>query len=137
MEKSIPIQDELIASYEEILAYEQELALESVKTAENFYEYAFLFVTSLGGILVILSLVIAYHIIKKTVYTENKLFEHQHHLQDLVDERTKELLKAKSLAESANIAKSSFLANMSHEIRTPLNAIIGFTHVLQVDKSAD
>ncbi len=41
-----------------------------------------------------------------------------------------ELEKAKSAAESANIAKSEFLANMSHEIRTPMNAVIGMTSLL-------
>ncbi len=52
-------------------------------------------------------------------------------LQDI--ERSKqrefELIKAKELAEQAEL-KQSFLANMSHEIRTPLNAIVGFSNLL-------
>jgi PAS domain S-box-containing protein len=42
---------------------------------------------------------------------------------------------ARKAAEEANKAKSLFLSNMSHEIRTPLNAIIGFTQILQNDRS--
>jgi PAS domain S-box-containing protein len=40
-----------------------------------------------------------------------------------------EILKAKTAAEEATLAKSRFLANMSHEIRTPMNAIIGMSHL--------
>jgi signal transduction histidine kinase/CheY-like chemotaxis protein len=38
---------------------------------------------------------------------------------------------ARSLAESANSAKTIFLAKMSHELRTPLNAIIGYTNLVE------
>ena len=62
---------------------------------------------------------------------QNELAEDLINLERLVAERTRELSVAKSLAESANIAKSAFLANMSHEIRTPLNAITGMTHILR------
>jgi PAS domain S-box-containing protein len=45
------------------------------------------------------------------------------------------LQKALLAADAANLAKSEFLANMSHELRTPLNAILGFTQLMNRDKS--
>jgi len=60
---------------------------------------------------------------------EDELKKYQEHLEDLIEQRTVELIKAKEVAEAATGAKSEFLANMSHEIRTPMNAIIGMTYL--------
>jgi len=46
-------------------------------------------------------------------------------------ESEKALLRAKMLAEEANVAKSQFLANMSHELRTPLNGIMVTAQLLK------
>ncbi len=64
---------------------------------------------------------------------ETELLAHRDSLENIVEARTNDLVRAKNEAEKANEAKTSFLSRMSHELRTPLNAIIGFSELLVSD----
>jgi PAS domain S-box-containing protein len=71
--------------------------------------------------------VLAAYLSRKQV--EQALIEHQAHLDELVRERTSELVVARNEAERLARVRSEFLANMSHEIRTPLNAVLGMARI--------
>lgn len=64
-----------------------------------------------------------------------ELLDHRENLEELVEQRTSELVAAKERAEESDRLKSSFLENISHEIRTPMNAIMGFVNILKMGDS--
>lgn len=74
------------------------------------------------------------HDISKRKLEEAELVQHREHLQERVEERTRELNELKNARDEtleAIFAKSAFLAKMSHELRTPLNSIIGFSGLIK------
>jgi signal transduction histidine kinase/ligand-binding sensor protein len=64
-------------------------------------------------------------------------------IQNIAEEKKKELEIQKSLkdaaeeAQSANRAKTDFLSRMSHDIRTPINGIIGMTYLASQEKNPE
>jgi PAS domain S-box-containing protein len=57
-------------------------------------------------------------------------------LDQVLQEKNVELESARSVAETASLAKSDFLSSMSHELRSPLNAILGFAQLMESDVPA-
>jgi PAS domain S-box-containing protein len=55
----------------------------------------------------------------------------QKRIDKILQENNADLVKAKSVADKANLAKSDFISSMSHELRSPLNAILGFAQLLE------
>ena len=62
-----------------------------------------------------------------------ELRRYKDHLEELVQQRTADLVLARNAADAANRAKSVFLSSMSHELRTPMNAILGFSSMMRKD----
>ncbi|WP_082191474.1 PAS domain-containing hybrid sensor histidine kinase/response regulator [Cellvibrio sp. pealriver] len=72
--------------------------------------------------------------VTERIVATQRMEEVNQNLEQMIDERTRELMAAKDAALAASQSKAEFLANMSHEIRTPLNAIIGLAHVALANK---
>jgi signal transduction histidine kinase/ActR/RegA family two-component response regulator len=72
--------------------------------------------------------------VREREMAEQALKRYKQQLEEIVENRTKELTYQKERAESADKMKSTFLSNMSHEIRTPLGIVIGMNNLLQKTK---
>ncbi|MFF2447152.1 ATP-binding protein [Neobacillus sp. NPDC058068] len=70
-------------------------------------------------------------------YIDDELKGHIWALEDISERRAMErgIIETKEEAVKSNQAKSVFLSRMSHELRTPLNAILGFSQLLELEKT--
>lgn len=69
--------------------------------------------------------------ITERVEAQRALETYRGHLEELVNERTRELTEANRELAAATLAKDEFMTSMSHELRTPLNSVIGFADILR------
>ncbi|WP_295428854.1 ATP-binding protein, partial [uncultured Thiodictyon sp.] len=74
-----------------------------------------------------------YEDITEAKRSADELDRHRHHLEELVEIRTRDLEAARAAADRANRAKTEFISTMSHELRSPLNAILGFAQLLDFE----
>lgn len=108
----IPIQNKANATLSEMFEVQKEIAYEQYQAAITRNQDLFVSAIILGVVAVLLTIIAAMVVIRRTVKVEASL-----------EQSTRE-------AQSATEQKSQFLANMSHEIRSPLTAVLGFADSL-------
>ena len=101
--------------------WSREPAICVVTLVPRFYQTPWFWLVSGGSLL--LSLVAV-----GLVWT-SRLRASERRLRLLVEERTRDLKKAKTEAAAASRAQSEFVANISHGIRTPMNGVLGMNEL--------
>jgi len=112
LEKVIPIQNKVNETLSEMFGVQRDLAQGAYEAAVDRNERIYWIAILSGTSAVLMTIIIAIIVIRRTVHAEASLDE------------------ARVAAQTATEMKSQFLANMSHEIRTPLTAVIGYADTL-------
>ncbi|MCI0504982.1 MAG: response regulator [Gammaproteobacteria bacterium] len=112
LRKVIPIQNQVNDTLSAMFGVQKDTAAQAYAAAIKRNEKIYWIAILSGSSAVLLTIVIATIVIRRTRYAESSLVE------------------ARIAAQTATEMKSQFLANMSHEIRTPLTAVIGYADTL-------
>ena len=110
--KVIPIQNKVNETLSAMFGVQKDNALMAYESAIARNEKIHWIAILSGTSAVLLTIVIALIVVRRTVHAEKSLDE------------------ARVAAQKATEMKSQFLANMSHEIRTPLTAVIGYADTM-------
>lgn len=105
----------------DVMAAEKENALQAEIVSSQKAVNTILIVVSIGAILFILALLMAFRKRKRLVM--------------LLRNKNREYLKAKRRSEKLAKAKGKFFSTVSHELRTPLYGVIGLSTLLLEDES--
>jgi signal transduction histidine kinase len=75
--------------------------------------------------------------VQARVETHLSLYFHTNHLEELVQDRTRQLAETQGRLKVLDKAKSDFLQLISHEFRTPLNGLFGIGEILLEEMNSD
>ena len=112
LNKVIPIQNKVNETLSAMFGVQKKTALKAYESAIDRNERIYWIAILSGTSAVLLTIFIAFIVIRRTIDAEASLEE------------------ARVAALTATEMKSQFLANMSHEIRTPLTAVIGYADTM-------
>ncbi len=132
-EELIPLQQSMFNDIDELTQAMMVVRSSMVSAAQHDWELSQLLIKWLNGGILLLAIVISIAALSRLKRQAEILNSHHRRLNQIVDERTEELVIARDQAVKASKAKSQFLANMSHEIRTPMNGVVGMTELLLDD----
>lgn len=112
LNKVIPIQNKVNETLSAMFGVQKDTALRAYEEAISRNERIYWIAILSGSSAVLLTVFVAFIVVRRTVHAEASLDE------------------ARVAAQTATEMKSQFLANMSHEIRTPLTAVIGYADTM-------